>query len=146
MPADENENFKVKQCIVKNLTSKKMIDEGGQQQEQASWTVYFASPGIATLWRFWVSCGRHLSIPLMNCANVERMPVDLMHTHSPMSDFYKMPVNSTWDRANKLVGTIEFVKDMESTLNNFKCIAVKTRRIQIKDLEHEIAYAKSGSV
>ena len=64
-----------------------------------------------------------------------------------MSDFYKMPVNSTWDRANKLVGTIEFVKDMESTLNNwFKCIAVKTRRFQIKDLEREIAYAKSGSV
>ena len=145
--SDENENFKVKQCIVKNLTGKKTLDEGDKQQEQAAWTVYFASPGITTLWGFWVSCGRRLRVPLMNYGNVERMPADLMHTQSPMSDFYKMPVNTTWDRANKLVGTIEFVKDMESSLSNwFKCIAAKTCRLQIQDLEREIAYAKSASV
>ena len=131
--------------ILKNLLipkASKIKDMFKKQKTKCQ--VLFGTAEQAALWAFFASSGLKMEMAIDWCvlANPETPP-RLMHTQSPMSDFYVMPV-CDWDEKLLVRANVIFEFTMiEALQQHVDHVAKQSNRAELRSVEREIEYQES---
>ena len=131
--------------ILKNLLipkASKIKDMLKKQKPQCQ--VLFGTAEQAALWAFFASSGLKMEMAIDWCvlANPETPP-RLMHTKTPMSDFYVMPM-CDWDEKLLLRANVIFEFTMiEALQQHVDHVAKQSKRAELRSVEREIEYQES---
>ena len=114
------------------------------KKQKTKYQFLFGTAEQAALWAFFASSGLKMDAVIDWCvlANPETPP-RLMHTQSPMSDFYVMPM-CDWDKKCLLQTNVIFESTIIETLQqHVDHVAKQSSRAALRSVEREIQHQES---
>ena len=139
---DKAVNFIMKNLL---LSKAKKIKDMFQNSEKTNWQLLFGTAEQAVLWGFFASSGSKMQISIDWCVLADpKTPPRLMHTQSPMSDFYVMP-GCDWDEKLLVQGNVILEKTMvpETLQQHVDLVAKQSKRAAVQALDREIDFQES---